>query len=690
MKNVEKIKPTGLFTNYIYKAIPLAFDESLSYYETLCGLLYYLKNTILPTINNNADAIIEIQNLMEQLQNYVDNYFKNLDVQQEINNKLDEMAEDGTLSTLLNNLMITKGTFRTKLYMNKIGRINITDYYNNGYASGQAGCYIGENNYVFPLIKNDATGSAKLIKINFETGDIVQTNDVEGLYHANGCCLKDNLLYYVQSFNNENVNLYNISVVNPLTLEVTNQFPINFNDFSKYQILGIGYDEKLNKFYLIGYDYFYVADTEFNVEKIVKFNHPTNKQNIPRQGGTFYEDYVCYVINNESAIVCFNRDGTLHHIINLGINQHNNVFGEIENINVINNVMYVNSNLNYVGKNNLGLHQFFYADLGGGGLPQINCDTKIFETNLNIEVIVNKTLYNTLSNFQKFTSDGSRQKPYETIGEAIANINNEFCNTIIIQDDSDYNQTISIYNRNLFIKGGGAKIKSLKIVNSRVGITSLTINHSESRKRMIGGTKYTNTPLYITYNSIVTLLGDSGINYDNCINDGMETRYIVEGSIFNDYSVNNTSKSITKLTPYSSESDNYQPTLLYGSILNTNDCYNINNSNIKQSYYKNIDPKTGILTINMNEINGFNNVTKGFDLTINFVGQGNSNNYKINKFSNSKNIIFESLNKRYLIIASLNLNTNILTLTPYTWNNETNTFTRDDEFKYYPYYSFDI
>ena len=51
---IEVIKSgkTGLFTNYIYKAIPLAFDESMSYYETLCGLLNYLKNTIIPTVNN--------------------------------------------------------------------------------------------------------------------------------------------------------------------------------------------------------------------------------------------------------------------------------------------------------------------------------------------------------------------------------------------------------------------------------------------------------------------------------------------------------------------------------------------------------------------------------------------------------------------------------------------------------------
>lgn len=101
MNNIEKIKPTGLFTNYIFKAIPLAFDESLSYYETLCGLLDYLKNTVIPTVNNNADAISELQNLYTELKNYVDTYFDSLDVQEEINNKLDEMTESGELERII-------------------------------------------------------------------------------------------------------------------------------------------------------------------------------------------------------------------------------------------------------------------------------------------------------------------------------------------------------------------------------------------------------------------------------------------------------------------------------------------------------------------------------------------------------------------------------------------------------------
>lgn len=93
MNNVEKIKPSGIFTNYIYKAIPLAFDESMSYYETLCGVLSLLK-TQEEVVNNNAD-------LLAELELYVQNYFKNLDVQTEINNKLDEMAENGQLTNII-------------------------------------------------------------------------------------------------------------------------------------------------------------------------------------------------------------------------------------------------------------------------------------------------------------------------------------------------------------------------------------------------------------------------------------------------------------------------------------------------------------------------------------------------------------------------------------------------------------
>ena len=91
LKPSEKI--CSPFMYYCQKVIPLAFDESMSYYEQLCNLVYYLKNTVMPAVNNNADALTEVQNAYKQLEKYVDDYFKNLDVQTEINNKLDEMAQ---------------------------------------------------------------------------------------------------------------------------------------------------------------------------------------------------------------------------------------------------------------------------------------------------------------------------------------------------------------------------------------------------------------------------------------------------------------------------------------------------------------------------------------------------------------------------------------------------------------------
>ena len=81
--------------------LPTSFMESMSYYEALQWLYDYLANTIIPTVNNNGAAITELQTAFTLLQDYVDNYFDNLDVQTEINNKLDSMAEDGSLTRLI-------------------------------------------------------------------------------------------------------------------------------------------------------------------------------------------------------------------------------------------------------------------------------------------------------------------------------------------------------------------------------------------------------------------------------------------------------------------------------------------------------------------------------------------------------------------------------------------------------------
>ena len=81
--------------------LPTAYIESMSYYEGLTYLVNYLCNNVIPAVNNNSEVVEEVQAKFEELQSYVDNYFENIDVQEEINNKLDEMAEDGKLSDII-------------------------------------------------------------------------------------------------------------------------------------------------------------------------------------------------------------------------------------------------------------------------------------------------------------------------------------------------------------------------------------------------------------------------------------------------------------------------------------------------------------------------------------------------------------------------------------------------------------
>lgn len=85
--------------------LPTSFIESMTYYELLAWFTNYLETVIIPTVNNNAEAVKELQDLFTELKNFVDNYFDNLDVQEEINNKLDEMAKDGTLQEIITNYL---------------------------------------------------------------------------------------------------------------------------------------------------------------------------------------------------------------------------------------------------------------------------------------------------------------------------------------------------------------------------------------------------------------------------------------------------------------------------------------------------------------------------------------------------------------------------------------------------------
>lgn len=96
----KMMRPVPPFVKFVCANVPMVFDDSLSYYEALCALWKYIQGCV-DVINNNALLEEEFIEKFKELKSYVDNYFDNLDVQEEINNKLDEMAESGVLQDII-------------------------------------------------------------------------------------------------------------------------------------------------------------------------------------------------------------------------------------------------------------------------------------------------------------------------------------------------------------------------------------------------------------------------------------------------------------------------------------------------------------------------------------------------------------------------------------------------------------
>lgn len=101
------------FRFWCQKVLPLVYDNSLSYYELLCKVIDYL-NKMGADVNQLIDIVTD---------------FQGIDLQDEVNKKLDEMAEDGTLDALLAGYVknYTKMLMCVSTYRESI-RTNARDY----------------------------------------------------------------------------------------------------------------------------------------------------------------------------------------------------------------------------------------------------------------------------------------------------------------------------------------------------------------------------------------------------------------------------------------------------------------------------------------------------------------------------------------------------------------------------------
>lgn len=97
--NYFRLTPFKWFVLENFPFIEADFD-ALTNWQLFCKLGKEI-NKIIDSQNSVGQEMENLSQAFINLQEYVDNYFDNLDVTTEVNNKLDEMAEDGTLAQIM-------------------------------------------------------------------------------------------------------------------------------------------------------------------------------------------------------------------------------------------------------------------------------------------------------------------------------------------------------------------------------------------------------------------------------------------------------------------------------------------------------------------------------------------------------------------------------------------------------------
>ena len=230
--------------------LPTAYLESMSYYEGLTYLVNYLSNNVIPALNNNSAVVEELQEQFTILKNFVDNYFDNLDVQEEVNNKLDEMAEDGTLEEIIKNYLQTQKIYNTTEEMitdanNLVNGLNVQTlgYHtlnDDGGAFFQITDTISANDYQINL----NNGLYATMIINSSTINVKQFGAYGDKNHDDTQAFKNAITYINDKYMNLYINKGEYTINETLYIDWENSnFWQEFN--GSYSIKGAGIYETL-------------------------------------------------------------------------------------------------------------------------------------------------------------------------------------------------------------------------------------------------------------------------------------------------------------------------------------------------------------------------------------------------------------------------------------------------------------
>lgn len=166
--NYNDLRPFKWFILQNFPFIEADFD-ALTNYELMCKLAEKM-NEVINSINNVGNEVELLSNAFINLKSYVDNYFADLNVQDEINNKLDDMAESGQLTDIIAQYLQLAGLLCYNTVSDMANATNIVD--------GSFARTFGRTTY------NDGYGAFYKIRDMINT-DIVDGENIVAITHDN-------------------------------------------------------------------------------------------------------------------------------------------------------------------------------------------------------------------------------------------------------------------------------------------------------------------------------------------------------------------------------------------------------------------------------------------------------------------------------------------------------------------------
>lgn len=224
--NFKKLPPFKFFVLQNFPFIEADFD-AITNYQLLCKVVEYL-NKVIDENNRIGEQTENLTNGFNELQEYVDNYFENLDIQEEVNNKLDEMAESGELAELISQYLESQAIIGFNTVSNLANAKNLVD--------GSFAKTYGKLTY------NDGLGAFYKIRI--------RTNaDIPDDYNLIVLVNTENLVAEKMPDSNINSILGSIDYLNKKTTEINNKTdyynielqPHFFYDLEEYKNVNGGF-----------------------------------------------------------------------------------------------------------------------------------------------------------------------------------------------------------------------------------------------------------------------------------------------------------------------------------------------------------------------------------------------------------------------------------------------------------------